>query len=108
MASGRNGQSFAFNGYLPIDKNDKKQALKNFERLSQDKNQSQLFIETPYRSQMVLEVALETLQPNTLFGVAQDLTGLGEFICSLPVKDWKKAPAKTLEKLPGVFLVYGR
>jgi hypothetical protein len=57
---------------------------------------------------MVLEVALETLQPNTLFGVAQDLTGLGEFICSLPVKDWKKAPAKTLEKLPGVFLVYGR
>ncbi len=51
MASGMNGQSFAFNGYLPIDKDDKKQAIKGFERLSQEKNQSQLFIETPYRNE---------------------------------------------------------
>ncbi|MBP9601654.1 MAG: SAM-dependent methyltransferase, partial [Lutibacter sp.] len=59
MASGMNGQSFAFNGYLPIDKNDKKQALKNFERLSQDKNQSQLFIETPYRNNKLMEDLLQ-------------------------------------------------
>ena len=65
MASGMNGQSFAFNGYLPIDKNDKKQALKNFERLSQDKNQSQLFIETPYRNNKLMEDLLQILQPST-------------------------------------------
>ena len=65
MASGMNGQSFAFNGYLPIDKNDKKQALKNFERLSQDKNQSQLFIETPYRNNKLMKDLLQILQPST-------------------------------------------
>ena len=67
MASGMNGQSFAFNGYLPIDKNDKKQALKNFERLSQDKNQSQLFIETPYRNNKLMEDLLQILQPSTYY-----------------------------------------
>ena len=65
MASGMNGQSFAFNGYLPIDKSDKKVALKNFEKVSQDKNQSQLFIETPYRNNKLVEDLLQTLQPNT-------------------------------------------
>lgn len=74
MASGMNGQSFAFNGYLPIDKNDKKQALKNFERLSQDKNQSQLFIETPYRNNKLMEDLLQILQPSTLLCVACDIT----------------------------------
>jgi 16S rRNA (cytidine1402-2'-O)-methyltransferase len=108
MASGMNGQKFAFQGYLSPKRPELAKDLRRLETLSRQHDQTQLFIETPYRSQMVLEVALETLQPNTLFGVAQDLTGLGEFICSLPVKDWKKAPAKTLEKLPGVFLVYGR
>lgn len=70
MASGMNGQSFAFNGYLPIDKNDKKQALKTFERLSFEKNQSQLFIETPYRNNKLMEDLLQLLQPNTLLCVA--------------------------------------
>ena len=62
MASGMNGQSFAFNGYLPIDKNDKKQALKMYERLSQEKNQTQLFIETPYRNNKLMEDLLQLLQ----------------------------------------------
>ena len=70
MASGMNGQSFAFNGYLPIDKNDKKQALKMYERLSQEKNQTQLFIETPYRNNKLMEDLLQLLQPSTLLCVA--------------------------------------
>ena len=55
MASGMNGQSFAFNGYIPIDKSEKKAALKSLEKLSEDKNQSQVFIETPYRNNKMLE-----------------------------------------------------
>ena len=83
MASGMNGQSFAFNGYLPIDKNDKKQALKTFERLSFEKNQSQLFIETPYRNNKLMEDLLQLLQPNTLLCVACDITLPTEYILSL-------------------------
>ena len=66
MASGMNGQSFAFNGYLPIDKGEKKSALKSFENLSNSKNQSQIFIETPYRNNKLMEDLVQTLQPNTL------------------------------------------
>jgi 16S rRNA (cytidine1402-2'-O)-methyltransferase len=108
MASGMNGQKFAFQGYLSPKRPELAKDLRRLETLSRQQDQTQLFIETPYRSQMVLEVALETLQPNTLFGVAQDLTGENEFIRSLPVSQWKKAGVKTLEKLPGVFLVYGK
>ena len=86
MASGMNGQSFAFNGYLPIDKNDKKQALKNFERLSQDKNQSQLFIETPYRNNKLVEDLLQILQPSTLLCVSCDITLPTEYIKTKTVK----------------------
>jgi 16S rRNA (cytidine1402-2'-O)-methyltransferase len=80
MASGMNGQSFAFNGYLPIDKGEKKSALKNFEKLSQDKNQSQLFIETPYRNNKLLEDILATLQPGTHLSIAADITLPTEYI----------------------------
>jgi 16S rRNA (cytidine1402-2'-O)-methyltransferase len=106
MASGMNGQKFAFNGYLPPQRPELAKELRRLENLSRQQNQTQLFIETPYRSQMVLEVALECLQPTTLFGVAQDLTGATEFIRTLSVRDWNKSGKKTLEKLPGVFLVY--
>lgn len=106
MASGMNGQRFAFNGYLPPKRPELAKELRRLENLSRQADQTQIFIETPYRSQMVLEVALESLQPTTLFGVAQDLTGEGEFIRSLTIKDWNKSGKKTLEKLPGVFLVF--
>ncbi|HLP92532.1 MAG TPA: SAM-dependent methyltransferase [Saprospiraceae bacterium] len=108
MASGMNGQKFAFQGYLSPKRPELAKDLRRLETLSRQQDQTQLFIETPYRSQMVLEVALETLQPNTMFGVAQDITGAGELIRSLPVKDWKNSGIKTLEKLPAVFMVYGR
>ncbi|MBC7774832.1 MAG: SAM-dependent methyltransferase [Phycisphaerae bacterium] len=106
MASGMNGQRFSFHGYLPPKRPELAKELRRLENLSRQHDQTQIFIETPYRSQMVLEVALESLQPTTLFGVAQDLTGEAEFICTLSVKDWNKSGRKTLEKLPGVFLVY--
>jgi 16S rRNA (cytidine1402-2'-O)-methyltransferase len=106
MASGMNGQRFAFNGYLPPKRPELAKELRRLENLSRQADQTQIFIETPYRAQMVLEVALESLQPSTLFGVAQDLTGEAEFIRTLSVKDWNKSGKKTLDKLPAVFLVY--
>ncbi|MDP5096294.1 MAG: SAM-dependent methyltransferase [Flavobacterium sp.] len=105
MASGMNGQSFAFNGYLPIDKNDKKQALKNFERLSQDKNQSQLFIETPYRNNKLMEDLLQILQPNTYLCVACDITLPTEFIKTKTVNEWKKEKAD-LQNRPCIFIIH--
>jgi 16S rRNA (cytidine1402-2'-O)-methyltransferase len=106
MASGMNGQRFAFHGYLSPKRPELARDLRRLEYLSRQHDQTQIFIETPYRSQMVLEVALENLAADTFFGVAQDLTGAGELIRSLPVRDWKKLEKKDLEKLPAVFLVY--
>jgi 16S rRNA (cytidine1402-2'-O)-methyltransferase len=105
MGSGMNGQSFAFNGYLPIDKGEKKSALKNFETLSQNKNQSQLFIETPYRNNKLLEDLLHTLQPNTHLCIAADLTLPTEFIKTLRVQDWKKVKVD-LHNRPAIFIIH--
>ena len=106
MASGMNGQKFAFQGYLSPKRPELATDLRKLETISRQQDQTQIFIETPYRSQMVLEVALEALQPGTLFGVAQDITGEAEFIRSVAVRDWQKSEKKVLEKLPGVFMVY--
>ena len=90
MGSGMNGQSFAFNGYLPIDKAEKKTAIKNLEKLSFDKDQSQLFIETPYRNNKIFEDLLSMLQPSTHLCVACDITLPTEYIKTYKVSDWKK------------------
>ncbi len=105
MASGMNGQSFAFNGYLPIDKGDKKSALKSFEKLSQDKNQSQLFIETPYRNNKLVEDLLATLQPNTHLCIAADITLPTEYIKTKTVAQWKKEKVD-LHNRPSIFIVH--
>ena len=105
MASGMNGQSFTFNGYLPIDKSEKKQALKGLEKLSFDKNQSQLFIETPYRNNKLLEDILQTLQPNTLLCVACDITLPSEYIKTMPVNLWKKLKVD-LHNRPCIFIIH--
>lgn len=105
MASGMNGQSFAFNGYLPIDKSDKKSALKNFEKLSSDKNQSQIFIETPYRNNKLLEDILSALQPNTHLCIAADITLPTEYIKTLSVADWKKTKVD-LHNRPTIFIIH--
>lgn len=105
MGSGMNGQSFAFNGYLPIDKSDKKAALKNYEKLSFDKNQSQLFIETPYRNNKLLEDILQTLQPNTHLCIAADITLPSEYIKTMKVSEWKKATID-LHNRPTIFIIH--
>lgn len=106
MASGMNGQQFAFHGYLPPKRPELARDLQKLEQHSERLKQTQLFIETPYRSQMVLEVALQSLRPDTQFCVAQDITGPNEFICSLTVAAWKKRPPVVLGKAPAVFLIY--
>lgn len=105
MGSGMNGQNFAFNGYLPIDKSEKKTALKNLEKLSHDKNQSQIFIETPYRNNKLLEDILQALQPNTHLCIATDITLPTEFIKTLRVADWKKTKVD-LHNRPTIFIVH--
>lgn len=105
MGSGMNGQSFAFNGYLPIDKGDKKAALKNFENLSSSKNQSQIFIETPYRNNKLLEDLLQILQANTHLCIATDITLPTEFIKTFRVADWKKIKVD-LHNRPTIFIIH--
>ena len=105
MASGMNGQSFAFNGYLPIDKSDKKVALKNFEKVSHDKNQSQLFIETPYRNNKLVEDLLQTLQPNTHLCIATDISLPTEFIKTMRVTEWKKNLVD-IHNRPTIFIIH--
>lgn len=105
MGSGMNGQSFAFNGYLPIDKSDKKAAIKNFEKVSFDKNQSQIFIETPYRNNKFLEDLIQTLHPNTHLCVAADITLPTEYIKTYRVADWKKTKID-LHNRPTIFIIH--
>lgn len=105
MASGMNGQSFAFNGYLPIDKGEKKNALKNLEKLSFDKDQSQLFIETPYRNNQLLQDLTTILNPNTLVCVACDITLETEFIQTKPASQWKNTKVD-LHKRPCIFIIH--
>lgn len=105
MASGMNGQSFAFNGYLPIDKDEKKSALKILEKLSIDKNQSQIFIETPYRNNKMLEDILQAVNPSTHICVATDITLPTEYIKTMRASDWKKTKVD-LHNRPTIFIIH--
>ncbi|WP_296313920.1 SAM-dependent methyltransferase [Winogradskyella sp. UBA3174] len=104
MASGMNGQGFTFNGYLPIDKSERKSKLKALERLSFENHQAQIFIETPYRNMKMLEDLASTLQPNTRLCVACDLTLPTEFIKTKPAQDWLKNK-EDLHKRPSIFII---
>lgn len=104
MSSGMNGQGFTFNGYLPIDKSERKKAIKDLERLSKDKNQSQIFIETPYRNDKLLVDLCAILQSNTQLCVACDITLPTEYIKTLSVSDWKNTKAD-LHKRPAIFII---
>lgn len=89
MASGFNGQSFAFHGYLPIDKQQRSKRIKELERESVSRNQTQLFIETPFRNNALLEDLLRSLDANTRLCVAVDLTGATEEVLSMTVHQWR-------------------
>ncbi|WP_297805174.1 SAM-dependent methyltransferase [uncultured Polaribacter sp.] len=105
MSSGMNGQNFAFNGYLPIDKSDRKKAIKDLERLSKDKNQSQIFIETPYRNEKMFTDLKGALTPTTNLCIAADITLPSEYIKTLMVKDWK-TQHPDLHKKPAIFIIH--
>jgi 16S rRNA (cytidine1402-2'-O)-methyltransferase len=104
MASGLNGQSFAFHGYLPVDASERAKRLRELEQQSRKAKQTQIFIETPYRNRALLDTLIATCAPSTLVCVAADLTLPTETIVSRPVSDWKKA-APDLHKRPAIFLL---
>ncbi len=104
MASGMNGQSFTFHGYLSIDKKDRKHEIKQLERISAEKNQAQIFIETPYRNNKFLEDLLQNLHPATRICVACDLTLESEFIKTATASEWKNIKAD-LHKRPAIFII---
>ena len=104
MASGMNGQSFSFHGYLPIDKKERKQEIKFLEKLSVEKNQAQIFIETPYRNNQMLEDLSQNLHPATRICVACDLTLSSEFVITKAAADWKKTKTD-LHKRPAIFII---
>ncbi len=105
MSSGMNGQNFAFNGYLPIDKGARKKAIKELEKLSLNKNQSQIFIETPYRNEKMFADLKAALSPTTNLCIAADITLSSEYIKTLAVKDWKHQ-SPDLHKKPAIFIIH--
>ena len=105
MASGFNGQSFAFNGYLPIKPEERAKKLRQLEQRIYNEDQTQLFIETPYRNGKMIEDILKNCRPQTKLSIAANLTCEGEYARTMTVKEWKgKAP--DLSKIPCIFLLY--
>lgn len=104
MASGMNGQNFAFNGYLPIDKSERKQEIRFLERLSMERKQAQIFIETPYRNNKMLEDLIQILHPATRICVATDITLPSETIISNTAREWAKIKVD-LHKRPTIFIL---
>ncbi|WP_418982589.1 SAM-dependent methyltransferase [Alistipes sp.] len=105
MAAGLNGQSFAFNGYLPVKPPERVKAIRFFERRARTEGQSQLFIEAPYRNDKLLEQLVQTLAPETRLAVAMDLTAPGEFIRMRTVAEWRREPLPAMNKRPAIFVI---
>lgn len=104
MSSGLNGQNFAFNGYLPIDTSERKAQIKGLERLSKEKEQSQIFMETPYRNDKLFIELTKTLHKNTRLCIACDITLPTEFIQTKMVREWSEIPLD-LHKRPTIFII---
>ena len=105
MSSGMNGQNFAFNGYLPIDKKERRKRVKELERLSSDTGQTQIFIETPYRNDQLSNDLLQILQPNTRLCIACDITLPSEYIKTRTANNWK-GQLPDLNKRPAIFIIH--
>jgi len=103
MASGLNGQRFAFHGYLPVEGKEAAHAIKELEKESKQKNQTQIFIETPYRNNSIFDHLLKNLHAETRLTVAIDLTGKDELVQTLPIRDWTNQKA-SWPKCPAIFL----
>ena len=105
MASGLNGQSFAFNGYLPVESADRAKRLKTLETRAWTEGQTQLFIETPYRNRKMFEALLTTLRPQTRLCIAAGITTKDEYIRTLRISEWKGTKLPDLSKVPAIFLI---
>lgn len=105
MASGLNGQSFAFNGYLPVDDADRARKLKALESRAWNEHQTQLFIETPYRNQKMFQALLQSLRPQTRMCIAAGITTADEYIHTHTIAEWKKKQLPDLSKVPAIFLI---
>lgn len=105
MASGMNGQQFCFQGYLSPKKPQLQQDLKRLEQLAKRHRQTQIFIETPYRNESLVETALKTLSPKTRFCIACDLTSEQEYVQTYSIEQWRKTPLPNLKKRPTIFLL---
>jgi len=105
MASGFNGQSFAFWGYLPIDKEQRTKRIKDLDLSASRYKQTQIFIETPFRNNQLFEEVLKSCKPNTQICVASNLTAEDEFIKTQSVYNWRKEEID-LHKKPTIFLMY--
>lgn len=107
MASGLNGQKFSFQGYLPVDSKERDKTIRDLENQSRRSDMTQIFIETPYRNEKMMDSLLKNLNGETLLCVASDVTGKDERIITKSVSQWKKEGYK-IEKIPAIFLFYSR
>ena len=105
MASGFNGQSFAFNGYLPVEPTERTRKIKQLEQRAYSEDQTQIFIETPYRNHKMIEELVRTCRPTTRLCVACDISCEGEEIHTRTIAQWKKAKYD-IQKRPAIFLIY--
>lgn len=106
MASGFSGQSFAFNGYLPVKPNERAAKIKNLENRAYKENQTQLFIETPYRNAQLFDSIVKSCRHETKLCVAAGITTDAEFIKTKTVAEWKKSGLPELKKVPAIFALY--
>ena len=105
MGSGLNGNNFSFNGYLPIDENERSRKIKKLEIISLKNNQSQIFIETPYRNQKLLNEFLKVLNNNTYLCIAKNIGSNNEYIKTKKIHEWKKLKF-TIDKEPAIFVFH--
>ena len=105
MASGFNGQNFRFHGYIPIDKNEKMKKLESMQKDILQNFETQIFIETPYRNDQMLQDLINSLDRNTELCVACDITLSTEFIKTYSIKQWKKMKV-SLHKRPAIFIIH--
>ncbi len=106
MASGFNGQSFVFHGYIPIDKNQKVKKIKAMEADAVKLSQTQIFMDTPYRNQALLQDLIANCQPTTRLSIARGITGKQELVQTKSIKEWKNGPLPDLRKIPTIFSLY--
>jgi 16S rRNA (cytidine1402-2'-O)-methyltransferase len=105
MASGLNGQNFAFTGYLPVKAPDRAQRIRFLEKRSMAENQSQIFMEAPYRNDQLVHALFENCKPETRLCIAANLTLEDEWIRTMTIRTWKNAPPPGLKKKPAIFIL---